>query len=81
MNIKEWWYLFTHNWTITRLVRWTFLISLIIVNAVYLCMPELTNFLVIKVILILNLVGIASLSYIMGWALGINHGDKNDEKI
>lgn len=80
MNVKLWWYLFTHDWTITRVVRWGFLFALLIVSSIYICMPELTSFLVIKIILILNLLGIASLSYIMGWALGINHGEENNEK-
>jgi hypothetical protein len=81
MNIKEWWYLFTHNWTITRAVRWGFLASLIVISSIYVFMPTLLSFLIIKIIIVLNLLGIASLAYIMGWALGINHGDKNDEKI
>jgi hypothetical protein len=81
MNVKEWWYLFTHNWTITRAVRWSFLITLIAISSIYIFIPELLDFLIIKIILVLNFFGIASLAYIMGWALGINHGDKNNEKL
>lgn len=81
MSVKDWWKLFIHNWTITRVVRWGFLFSLLVVSSIYICMPELTRFLAIKIILLLNLLGIASLSYIMGWALGINHGDKNNERL
>jgi hypothetical protein len=79
MGIKEWFDFFIHRWTITRVVRWAFLLGLAVVSGIYLFYDALSQYLKYKILIIAYYFAGVSLAYIMGWTLGTDSRDK-DEK-
>jgi|GEM_PF-6030771 hypothetical protein len=77
MRVKDWLFFFIHHWTITRIVRWAFIIGITVITGIYLFDLTLIQHLTIKIILLFNLIGGMSLAYIMGWTLGVSHKDED----
>jgi hypothetical protein len=84
MDVRDWWQFFIHHWTITRVVRWAFLIGIAVICTIYLFSPDLYQYTAIRAIILASYFGATSLAYIMGWTLGVTHKedkhlDKNEK--